>query len=1120
MKFEKNKQYIYLTYLVIFIAFIILFIWEYTDIRKSNLQSAQQHQYAVILSHLDSLNSSLTYIERNEKPFLLANDRHSVNEVYKGFEMAKRALGELKTHCSSGLFNCTTLLRVDSIMKEKKLFADTIIYFSVSGSPQKAIDLLLNPKDSLLVYGYQKNYDALVNECFTGSHQLSESQTKTNFSLFIVFVLTIFNTLVVITLTFLRFLRQLKIQENLAIKHQLSADIINQSSDAILMSDTELRLTYVNPATEKLFKKDKMLMLGNHVDEVLRTIDNDNVIERKNSSLHENGHWNGVVKRLDTLGNELDLYMNINAFKNKKGVEVGYFAIATDITELNRNRNVIEALAEELRTVNTDLEKKIREQTEMIVEVFERMDNVFIGTDENFKVIYANKNVINLLDIPETKLLNTNLLTYLLEIIDHGKVKLLNDAFHEQINKSFEFFHPLNGREYEVTIYPALKGISIYFRDFTNEKIAERNVAKTTQLYAFISSINDLLLYANNRQELFEGICSIAVSKGHFIFANLATVDPESYSFKYLAKAGFEDGYLDAVRIIPQSNLPEGLGPSGRAYRSGKYYFCNDIANDPIMAPWRHEALKRNYRSSICLPVLVNGQVDVIMTFYSGTINNFNVEEISLLQRIAQNVSFALKVFENEIEKEKADFEIQKITTAISQSNASIVITDAKGDIEYANPAFETITGYTFDEVKGKNPRILQSGTTPAESFQEMWKQLLLKKPWQGEFCNRKKNGQLYWEYVTISPILNEVGDITNFVAVKEDITEVRKLEEEQLELVELIENSTAYIGRSDLNLNILYMNKAFRKVLEIGENEDTSKMRISDFSTSNFEDDNNLMIAIKNSGKWVGENIFISKSGKHIPVLQVVVLHNDKNGIPIHSSTTAIDLSSVKLKEAQLTIANKELTDLARHLQNISELEKKTIAREIHDELGQYLTAMRMGIAWVLKHMDDNKEDLSVKLNEVSDIVNETIGSFKRIHSSLHPAMLEDVGLHAALEWYISSVTKHVQLEVQFNSNCLKEKFPIKISLPVYRVVQEAVTNVIRYSKATKIEIEVMKSTDEAIDLLIRDNGKGFEVNKVDTALHHGLIGMKERVFGLHGSINIKSTIGKGTEIRAVIPL
>ncbi len=133
-------------------------------------------------------------------------------------------------------------------------------------------------------------------------------------------------------------------------------------------------------------------------------------------------------------------------------------------------------------------------------------------------------------------------------------------------------------------------------------------------------------------------------------------------------------------------------------------------------------------------------------------------------------------IFHDITERKKAEDELKKLSVAIEQSPAVVVITDPSGNIEYVNPTFTKLTGYTFSEAKGQNPRILKSGLMPQEVYEHLWGTILSGKVWHGELHNKKKNGELYWEDAFISAIRNENGCITNFVAVKEDITEKKKL--------------------------------------------------------------------------------------------------------------------------------------------------------------------------------------------------------------------------------------------------------------------------------------------------------------------------------------------------------
>ena len=154
------------------------------------------------------------------------------------------------------------------------------------------------------------------------------------------------------------------------------------------------------------------------------------------------------------------------------------------------------------------------------------------------------------------------------------------------------------------------------------------------------------------------------------------------------------------------------------------------------------------------------------------------------------NVIEFLSVGRDITTRKLAEEEIHKLSSAVEQSNASIVITDNTGRIEYVNPYFTELTGYTLEEAIGQNPRILKSGLTERKVYNDLWNTITDKKEWRGEFCNRKKNGELYWESASIAPIVDNSGTITHFVAVKADITERKQAEQiilNQLDFDELM---------------------------------------------------------------------------------------------------------------------------------------------------------------------------------------------------------------------------------------------------------------------------------------------------------------------------------------------
>ncbi len=130
-------------------------------------------------------------------------------------------------------------------------------------------------------------------------------------------------------------------------------------------------------------------------------------------------------------------------------------------------------------------------------------------------------------------------------------------------------------------------------------------------------------------------------------------------------------------------------------------------------------------------------------------------------------------------ERKRAEEKLRLLSRAVEQSPASIIITDPQGRIDYVNPKFTEVTGYSLEEALGRNPRILKSGLTPPEEFARLWQTITAGRFWQGEFCNRRKDGTIFWEAASISPVTNGSGQVTHFVAVKEDITEMKQKEEE-----------------------------------------------------------------------------------------------------------------------------------------------------------------------------------------------------------------------------------------------------------------------------------------------------------------------------------------------------
>jgi len=177
-----------------------------------------------------------------------------------------------------------------------------------------------------------------------------------------------------------------------------------------------------------------------------------------------------------------------------------------------------------------------------------------------------------------------------------------------------------------------------------------------------------------------------------------------------------------------------------------------------------------------------------------------------------------------DVTKEKqAEQELQKLSRAVEQSPTSVVITDGQGTIEYVNPTFSVLTGYSMQEAVGKNPRILKSNLTPKETYEDLWRTLKEGRSWRGLFVNIKKNGDLYWEDAWISPIFSSEGNVTHYVAVKEDITQRIEAEREAAHSHRDLELYASFLQHDIRNDLQIIMNHAEAALMLI-EDENTVK--------------------------------------------------------------------------------------------------------------------------------------------------------------------------------------------------------------------------------------------------------------------------------------------------------
>ncbi|MGC4100543.1 PAS domain S-box protein [Ferruginibacter sp.] len=230
------------------------------------------------------------------------------------------------------------------------------------------------------------------------------------------------------------------------------------------------------------------------------------------------------------------------------------------------------------------------------------------------------------------------------------------------------------------------------------------------------------------------------------------------------------------------------------------------------------------------------------------------------------------------------------------------------------------------------------------------------------------------------------------------------------------------------------------------------------------------------------------------------------------------IDFSERKKAQEEIKETSEKLRQLTAHLLNVREEERKRIGREIHDELGQQLTAIKMDVAWIDKKIEPGAELIKTKLKNIITLLDGSNQSIRRILAELRPGILDDYGLIEALEWQNRQFTANTGIPVNFVTAERELKLPEPVSTCIFRIYQEAFTNITRYAHASRVTTSIILETG-VIVVIIKDDGIGFDTQAVQSKKSFGVLGMKERVFSLGGTFELETTPGKGTTITIRLP-
>jgi signal transduction histidine kinase len=221
---------------------------------------------------------------------------------------------------------------------------------------------------------------------------------------------------------------------------------------------------------------------------------------------------------------------------------------------------------------------------------------------------------------------------------------------------------------------------------------------------------------------------------------------------------------------------------------------------------------------------------------------------------------------------------------------------------------------------------------------------------------------------------------------------------------------------------------------------------------------------------------------------------------------------------EREVGARTAELWELSNYLQSVREEEKSRLARDIHDELGGILVGAKMDVAWVADRFKDRDPEVATKLKRALVMLDEGVEMKRRIIEELRPTLLDNLGLSSAIDWQVRQVCERAGLQCTLNLEDTDVELPPDITIALYRIAQEAMTNIVKYAKARHVEVELAYNA-QGISLVIQDDGVGLPPGADTNALSHGISGMRQRVRALGGDFVIRGKPRVGTTLEVNIP-
>ena len=467
----------------------------------------------------------------------------------------------------------------------------------------------------------------------------------------------------------------------------------------------------------------------------------------------------------------------------------------------------------------------------------------------------------------------------------------------------------------------------------------------------------------------------------------------------------------------------------------------------------------------------------------------------------------------------------ERWTATLGSIGEAVIATDSEGRITFLNPIAAALTGFPSEEALNQpigNVLRLINETSGMTADNEVLR--VLKEKQVLSVANHvdlvTRDGREIAVEHSAAPILAGKGKVIGVVLVFRDVAERRQEQMETAQQAALLELTQDSVFVIDMEGAVLFWSRGAEAMLGYSKAEATGKIAhdllCTEFPLPFAEIRDQLMRV----GHWEGDLIKTTRDGRRVVVAGRWALQWGKRDQAPRVLVVNSDITERKLAEEALVLQREQLRALAERLQWVREEDRKRVARDLHDQIGQILTAIKMDMTWMTRHLPETEGAVLSRIKESIQLIDDGVKAVRAICSGLRPGVLDDLGLAAAIEWQANEFASRNGVLCQVSVPPVDLHLDGDRATATFRIFQECLTNVIRHAQAKSVRVDLCQE-EESILLVVQDDGIGFCESGFSNAFGSlGLLGMKERAQFCGGDVQISSSPGNGTTVTVRVPV